>query len=103
MAGIKDNNKALINQRKEVPMYMHLPTLKDILKLHQSPCNNNNRPFTFIVEHLAGAVIGQQKWKPSRCYSPLSRSMSISDEAFMLLILKNQYNMWKDAEMTRVG
>jgi len=82
---------------------MQLPTLEEILKLRQSPRNNNNTPFTFIVEHLAGAVIGQRKWKTGRCYSPLSISMSVSDEAFMLLILENQYDMWKDAETTRVG
>jgi hypothetical protein len=93
----------LIDKRKEVPLYMQLPTLETILKLRQSPRNNNNAPFTFIVEHLAGAVIGQRKWKTSRCYSPLSLSMSVSDEAFMLLVLENQYEMWIDAETTRVG
>jgi hypothetical protein len=29
--------------------------------------------------------------------------MSISDEAFMLLVLENQYELWMDAESTRVG
>jgi hypothetical protein len=29
--------------------------------------------------------------------------MSISDEAFMLLVLENQYELWMDAETTRVG
>jgi predicted aminopeptidase len=29
--------------------------------------------------------------------------MSVSDEAFMLLVLENQYDMWREAETTRVG
>jgi hypothetical protein len=103
MAGIKDNNKALIAQRKEIPIHMQLPMLDEILKLRQLPRNSNNRAFTFIVEHLAGAVIGQRKWKTGRCYTTLSKSMSVSDEAFMLLLLENQYEMWKDSETTRVG
>jgi len=82
---------------------MRLPTLEEILKLRQSPHNNNNTAFTFVVEHLAGTVIGQRKWKTARCYTALSRQMTISDEAFMLLLLENQYDMWKEAETTRVG
>jgi hypothetical protein len=50
---------------------MELPTLEEILKLRQSPRNNNNTAFTFLVENLAGAVIGQRKWKTTRCYAPL--------------------------------
>lgn len=82
---------------------MQLPTLEEILKLRQSPRNSNNTPFTFVVEHLAGAVIGQQKWKMGRCYTPMTKSMSVSDEAFMLLLLENQYEMWKEAKTSRVG
>ena len=77
--------------------------MADILKLWQAPHASNNTAFTFIVEHLAGAVIGQWKWKTARCYVPLSNAMSISDEAFMLLVLENQYELWMDAESTRVG
>ena len=29
--------------------------------------------------------------------------MSVSDEAFMLLVLENQYELWMEAETTRVG
>jgi hypothetical protein len=101
--GIKANNKALVNQGKNVPIHVQLPTLAEMLKLQQSPRSSNNTSFTFIVEHLAGAVIGQRKWKTGRCYAPLSAYMSMSDEAFMLLVLENQYNMWREAETTRVG
>ena len=101
--GIKSGNKALTDQRTDIPIHMQLPMMEEILKLCQSPHGSNNTTFTFIVQHLAGAVIGQRKWKTGRCYIPLSTSMTISDEAFMLLLLKNQYNMWKEAETTRVG
>jgi hypothetical protein len=96
-------NRTLTEQGKEVPISKILPSMADILKLRQAPCASNNTAFTFIVEHLAGAVIGQQKWKTARCYVPLSNAMSVSDEAFMLLVLENQYELWMDAESTRVG
>ena len=91
------------DQGKLVPIHVQLPTLAKMLKLRQSPRSCNNTSFTVIVEHLAGAVIGQRKWKMGRCYTRLSECMSVSDEAFMLLVLENQYNMWREAETTRVG
>ena len=96
-------NRTLTEQGKEVPVARILPSMADILKLRQAPRASNNTAFTFIVEHLAGAVIGQRKWKTARCYVPLSNAMSVSDEAFMLLVLENQYELWMDAESTRVG
>jgi hypothetical protein len=82
---------------------MELPTLEDILKIRQSPRNSRNTAFTFVVENLAGAVIGQHKWKTTRCYAPLSKHMTASDEAFMLLVLENQYELWINADSNRVG
>ena len=103
-AEIKDQNKALTSQGKDIPIHQELPTMEDILKLRRSPRNKNtNTTFNFVVEYLAGPVLGQRKWKTERCYKPLSEVMTVSDEAFMLLLLENQYDMWKDAETTRVG
>jgi hypothetical protein len=33
----------------------------------------------------------------------MSKHMSVSDEAFMLRVLENQYELWMDVETTRVG
>ena len=83
---------------------MELPMLEEmILKLGQSPRNSNNTAFTFLVENLAGAVIRQWKWKTTRCYAPLAKHMTISDEAFMLLVLENQYELWIKTDSTKVG
>ena len=103
MSGIRADNKSMSDQGQEVPTHMQLPTLEEILKLRQAPRLNNNTTFTFIVEHLAGAVIGQRKWKTTRCYAPLTKHMSVSDEAFMLLVLENQYELWINSDTTKVG
>jgi hypothetical protein len=103
MSGIRADNKSISDKGQEVPTHMRLPTLGEILKLRQAPRLNNNTTFTFIVEHLAGAIIGQRKWKTTRCYAPLTKHMSISDEAFMLLVLENQYELWMNSETTKVG
>ena len=103
MSGIRAENKSTSDKGGEVPTHNCLPTLQEILKIWQAPRSNNNTTFTFIVEHLAGAVIGQRKWKTTRCYAPLTKHMSVSDEAFMLLVLKNQYELWMNSETTKVG
>ena len=100
---IKAENKATVDQGKEVPTHMQLPTMEEILKLCQSPRNNNNKALTFIVEHIAGAVLGQWKWKTTRCYAPLAKHMTGSEEAFMLLILENQYELWMHDDSSKVG
>jgi hypothetical protein len=82
---------------------MELPPLEDILKLRQSPRNNNNTKFTFFVEYMAGAVIGQRKWKTTRCYARLSKHMTMSDEAFMLLVLEKQYELWIKSDSNKIG
>jgi hypothetical protein len=83
---------------------MELPPLEDILKLRQSPRNNNNTAFTFFVEYMAGAVIGQCRWKTTRCYAQLSKHMAMLDEAFMLLlVLENQYELWINSDSNKVG
>jgi hypothetical protein len=82
---------------------MELPTLDKILKLPQSPRNSNNTAFTFIVENLAGAVIGQRKWKATGCYTLLNKHMTTLDEAFILLVLENQYDLWINAKSIKVG
>jgi hypothetical protein len=82
---------------------LELPTLEDIMKLRQSPRNSRNAAFTFVVENLAGAVIGQRKRKTTRCYAPISKHMTTSDEAFMLLVLENQYDLWIKADSNKVG
>jgi hypothetical protein len=103
MSGIRAENKSISDKGGEVPTHNRLPTLQEILKIRQAPRSNNNTTFTFIVEHLAGAVIGQRKWKTTRCYAPLTKHMSVSDEAFMLLVLENQYELWMNSETTKVG
>jgi len=106
MAEINAENKRLIDNNQELPVHMKLPELTEILKLRQMPRRGNgtnNRAFTFVVEHLAGAVIGHRRWKLNRCYTPLSEAMTVSDEAFMLLVLENNYELWKDAASNRVG
>ena len=102
-SGIKAENKALLDKGEEVPNHMQLPAMDDILKLRQSPRNNNNTTFTFFVEYMAGAVIGQRKWKTTRCYAPLNKHMTMLDEAFMLLVLENQYELWINSDSNKVG
>jgi hypothetical protein len=54
---------------------MELPTLEELLKLHQSPRNSNTTAFTFLVENLAGAICPMKK--TTTTLPPFPRTTSV--------------------------
>ena len=98
-------NKELMDKKgEEIPSHKKLPTLEEILKMQQAQQSNNNTAFTFVVEHLVRAIVGTWKWKTTRSYAPaVSKHMSVSNKALMLLILENQYDLWMESTTSRVG
>lgn len=50
--------------------------------------------FTFLIEHLLGHVIGKREWNMIKCFHMVSDRVSISDEAYTLLLLENVYEKW---------
>jgi hypothetical protein len=61
-----------------VPDHMKLPELRDILKMIPPPTPNargeendhqdeNMTAFTFVVEHLVGAILGKKVWDKYKC------------------------------------
>jgi hypothetical protein len=59
--------------------------------------------FTFVVEHLVGAIIGKKMWNKGKYKELVSEAFTASDEAFLYVILTNSYDMWKGANGSRVG
>ena len=56
---IHNDNKELTDKSKKIPDHMQLLSFEEILKMQQHP-RTCNKTFTFFVEHLAGAIIGQK-------------------------------------------
>jgi hypothetical protein len=89
----------------ELPGHMKLPALQEILKMRPPPDDDGNgiAAFTFVAEHLVGAVLGQKVWDEHKCRDQISTRLTPSDEAYIYLVLSNSYDLWRNAGGTRVG
>jgi hypothetical protein len=91
----------------EVPGHMRLPDLQEILKMRPSPDDDDDHnditTFTFVAEHLVGAVLGKKVWNRHKCTDKVSTKLTPSDEAYLYVILSNSYDLWINAVGTRVG
>ena len=78
-----------------------IPTLDEILELRQPPTWNptdnrqltNNKAFVFMVDFIHGSLIGKRQWKRNKLIMPVSKQLTVSDEAFVLLVLENNWEI----------
>ena len=57
---------------------------------------NPNNAYYFFYDCILRCVIGKQEWKRLiRLNKPISTVVSVSDEAFALLVLENSWLHWK--------
>ena len=76
-----------------------MPTLDEILELRKPPTWNpsnkrqltNNKAFIFMVDFIYGSLIGKRQWKRNKLITPVSKELTVSDEAFVLLVLENNW------------
>ena len=110
--GLKARAKALEKKGEELPDYMELPNLEDILKMRPSLTTNvgvedegqyDTKSFVFVAEHLVGAVLGKKEWDNYKLRRRVSKHFTETDEAFLYVVLVNSYDLWKNTEGTRVG
>ena len=52
--------------------------------------------FFFLVDKIFGAVVGKRGWRTDKCYFLVRQKLTISDEAFCLLVLENQWDILKN-------
>ena len=111
---LKAKAKEVGQTGNQVPNHIKLPELQDILKMRPPPTPNaqgeendhqdkNMTAFTFIVEHLVGAILGKKVWDKYKCGKKVSEKFTPSDEAYLYVTLENSYELWMSAEGTRVG
>jgi hypothetical protein len=106
---MKGKARDMEREGKEVPGYMTLPDLQEILKMRPSPTDDDDddqddiTTFTFVAEYLVGAVIGKKEWDRYKCRDRLSTKFTPSDKAYLYVILTNSYDLWKNVEGSRVG
>jgi hypothetical protein len=77
--------------------------------MRQEPVGDNDdqediqQAFTFLVEHLLGHVIGKRCWDTTKCFYPVSDKVTISDEAYTLLLCENVYEKWIQMKPPQAG
>ena len=65
------------------------------LNLFQSMRSKASRiQYLFFLDCFVSAVIGVKKWKQNRMSKPFSEYVSISDEAFLLLLYESYNSKW---------
>ena len=53
-----------------------------------------------FINYFVSAVIGKMNYKKKSCSIVMSKYATVSDEAFALLILENNYETWMDMALT---
>eukprot|EP00978_Attheya_sp_CCMP212_P023451 scaffold71877_cov24-Attheya_sp.AAC.2 len=79
-----------------------MPTLDELLQLREEPRWSeqddrrivNNNGFVFMVDFMYGSLIGKRQWKKDKLMVRLSSELTISDEAFVLLVLENNWDVF---------
>jgi hypothetical protein len=83
-----------------------MPALDELLKLRQEPLWDqddkgrivNNDGFIFLVSFMFGSLIGKRQWNKDKFTERVSQEMTTSDEAFVLLVLENNWDILNDVD-----
>lgn len=65
-----------------------VPSLERILNLR-----NDVEAFQFLVDHIFECVIGRREWKDQKFRKEVKSMLSVSDEAFAIVILENAWDV----------
>eukprot|EP00978_Attheya_sp_CCMP212_P010043 scaffold24040_cov56-Attheya_sp.AAC.2 len=84
----KDDNKEML-------------TLEELLQLREELLWDqndgrriiNNKGLLFMVDFMYGSIIGKRQWKKDKFIVLLSSDMTTSDEAFVILVLENNWDI----------
>ena len=86
-------------RRQDDPNTSYLvPGLSEILELRRDPEEDEpekNDAYKFFVDKILGCAIGKRAWgKDKKCFKTVTaKGVTVSDEAFALLIMENQWNV----------
>src|SRR5687768_17268078 len=62
--------------------------------------SKNNFMYYDFINYFVSAVIGKMDYKKNSCTMVLSKYATVSDEAFALFCLENNYQTWMDMGLT---
>src|SRR5687768_18508640 len=70
--------------------------LEQVLKM----CSEKNFMYFDFINYFVSTVIGKMDYKKKYCTMVLSKYATVSDKAFALLCLENNYKTWMDMGLT---
>jgi len=82
------------------------PSMRELLALREDPVWDrddhrqmiNNQGLLFLVSHIFGSIIGKRQWNKDKFNKKSSEVMTTSDEAFVLLVIENNWDILNDVE-----
>ena len=69
-----------------------MPLLEDILTMR----TNKNGAYSFFCDHVLSQVVGKSDWKTRGSKALISDMATVSDEAFAILLIENNYDVWHE-------
>ena len=87
-----------------------MPELDDIMCLRNGGMNELDEnhltkkvAYFFFIEHLLECVAGKKEWKKDKWSCKISNVVSVSDEAFALLLLSNSWEVFKEYAVVKAS
>ena len=71
----------------------HFPRLKDVLELRE----DTNGAFTWFLDKMLQNVARKRHWIKARAKGSVPHNVAVSDEAYALWILENNWSFWTNA------
>jgi hypothetical protein len=75
------------------------PPLVDILQMRE----NKEDSYRIFCDHVLSQVVGKNDWKTRAGKETISSIATVSDEAFSILLLENNYQVWKEDALGACG
>jgi hypothetical protein len=71
-----------------------LPPLEELVQLRR-----NHAVMKVFCEHFLPCVVGKVRWKTNCCSSKVGDIATVTDEAFVLLVLENIWEIWSQKDV----
>ena len=91
---------SLIVNHTEAEREGKLPQLQDIQLLRYP---DDEEPYFFFLDKILECVAGRRGWKKARTTQLVSQYCTVSDEAFALLTLENNWEKWEKRQKRGPG
>jgi hypothetical protein len=89
-------------KRKEMPHWKYIVTLCcGGVDESNDGFEERKKAYYYFVEHILECVAGKKEWKKDKFGTKISDAVSVSNEAFALLLLSNSWEVFEEHAMSK--